>query len=160
MVWAAFGGFGSSQFIVMDRDPASKRGGFSAQSYLDGPLQELGSFYTPDLLFMQDNASIHTARVVKEQLAEWEISVIQWPPWSPDLNPIEHLWHILKSLLKSDYPELFNLPKDSQQLADAMEEALKQCWNMVPLVTKKTLWSKMRRRMQAVIRARGWYTKY
>ena len=40
---------------------------------------------------MQDNASIHTSRLARDWLQEHGIEVTDWPPYSPDLNPIEHL---------------------------------------------------------------------
>jgi transposase len=40
---------------------------------------------------MQDNAPIHTARVVKEWFEMNGIDTIDWPPYSLDLNPIEHI---------------------------------------------------------------------
>lgn len=43
----------------------------------------------PEHLFMQDNASGHFATYTTEELAEREIQVFGWPPYSPDLNPIE-----------------------------------------------------------------------
>jgi transposase len=39
---------------------------------------------------MQDNASIHTAHKVKDWFEENGIQTTDWPPYSPDLNPIEH----------------------------------------------------------------------
>jgi hypothetical protein len=43
----------------------------------------------PGLLFMQAGASSHTARATKELMASLGIYPIEWPPFSPDLNPIE-----------------------------------------------------------------------
>lgn len=42
-------------------------------------------------LFMQDNAACHKATEVLEFLAEHNIPVMEWPPQSFDLNPIENL---------------------------------------------------------------------
>lgn len=53
-----------------------------------------------DLIFQQDNAVCHTSR---ESKAAIEVSfgenVIEWPPNSPDLSPIEKVWVIIKEKL-------------------------------------------------------------
>lgn len=45
-----------------------------------------------DWKFQQDNAPCHKARAVNEYFENSNISVIVWPPRSPDLNPIENVW--------------------------------------------------------------------
>jgi len=65
IIW---GGFCSSErcnLVVMDRDKAAKRGGYSANSYLNVLEQAIPTIYEPGLLFMQDNASIHTVYKVQ-----------------------------------------------------------------------------------------------
>ena len=55
----------------------------------------------PDHHFMQDNDPKHTSRRVQTFFDEHNINWWRTPPESPDLNPIEDLWHELKYFLES-----------------------------------------------------------
>jgi hypothetical protein len=44
------------------------------------------------LNFQQDCTGPHVARLCQDFLAKYNISPLDWPPYSPDLSPIEHLW--------------------------------------------------------------------
>ena len=92
MIWAAMcGQNGLSRCHIMSRDPDSGRGGYSSNSYLDILEDELPDYYEPGLIFMQDNAGIYIAYIVRDFFEENGIWVMEWPPYSLDLNPIEHL---------------------------------------------------------------------
>jgi transposase len=46
--------------------------------------------------FQQDNWSVHTAGTSQAWFHNHGVDLIEWPAWSPDLNPIENLWSDLK----------------------------------------------------------------
>jgi transposase len=70
----------------MNRDKASPKTGYSSRSYLEVLKDQLPIIHSPGMIFIQDNAPIHTAQLIKDWFKDNAISVLEWPPYSPDLN--------------------------------------------------------------------------
>ena len=55
-------------------------------------------------VYMQNNAPCHTAKSVKTFLSEEDVTVMEWPAQSPDLNPTENVWKLLNERAKEKNP--------------------------------------------------------
>ncbi len=64
------------------------------------------------LIFQQNNAPCHKKREVLDFLAITEWEILEWPPQSPDLSPIEWVWNQIKMKMKAinPRPRLFKKP--------------------------------------------------
>jgi hypothetical protein len=167
MVWASFWDIGRSSLYIINRDFESVKHGYSAESYLEildaqvGPIfKELGK-NGDEYSFMQDNASIHTAGKVKAWFTNMGIVTLEnWPPYSPDLNPIEHIWWHLKKLVVDMFPEVAMDRSESEDSRQHLESCLQAAWDCLPDTLFDNLYGSMQRRLLAVIEAKGWHIKY
>ncbi|GFX92201.1 transposable element Tcb1 transposase [Trichonephila clavipes] len=57
-----------------------------------------------EFLFMDDNARPHRANVVDECLQSEDITRMDWPVYSPDLNPMEHVLDMLVRRIAARQP--------------------------------------------------------
>ena len=101
--------------------------------------------------FMHDGAPCHKAKVVTSYLKKEKVEVLPWPGNSPDLNPIENLWKILKDKVAEKQPTS----------AKHFCKIIKEVWvmEMTPAYCQ-TLIHSMPSRIEAVIKNGGGHTKY
>ncbi len=103
-------------------------------------------FKDADFIFQQDLAPTHTAKSTKSWLNDHGVGVLDWPANSPDLNPIENLWRIVKRKMRNKRPKN----------ADELKANVKETWASIP----PQQCHKLIRRIEAVIKAKGAPTKY
>ncbi len=93
------------------------------KAYLSNVVDHVHPFMTTvypssDGYFQQDNAPCHKAQIISDWFLEHEneFTLLKWPPQSPDLNPIEHLWDVVEREIRIMDVQPTNL----QQLRDAI----------------------------------------
>ena len=105
-----------------------------------------------DFTLQQDNDPKHKSKKVQIWFKDNNIDLLPWPAQSPDLNPIEHLWNRLKTRLE-EYEE------SPRRMGELWERVDKE-WNEIEPEVCQNLIESMPRRVEAVIQAKGGYTKY
>jgi transposase len=58
----------------------------------------------PRLMLILNGAAAHVSRNCLPFYEGWEVNYLNWPGNSPDLNPIEHIWDLMKKRIKKKYP--------------------------------------------------------
>ncbi|CAH1971392.1 unnamed protein product [Acanthoscelides obtectus] len=120
MVWGAIA-YGSRSPLIFIR------GNMNTQRYIHEVLEPHLLPYLDTLAgttFQQDNSRPHVARVTIDFFQHNDVTLLSWPPRSPDLSPIEHVWDMMGT-------RLLNLQRPPQTL-EALREELVVAWSEIP----------------------------
>ncbi|KHJ84069.1 hypothetical protein OESDEN_16221 [Oesophagostomum dentatum] len=94
---------------------------------------------------VQDNSPIHKSRYTTQKLISWNVDVIDWPPESPDLNPIELVLGNLKNCLR----------KKKMRNAEELQNSVLDYWRtLTPEICARYV-NDIQKKMPRILEARG-----
>ncbi len=150
MVWGCISAYGMGSLHFLE-------GTMNAERFIKVLEQHmLPSRWSPfqgrPCVFQQDNAKPHTTAITTAWLHSRRVWVLNWPACSPDLSPIENIWHIIKLKIRQrDDHKLFSSWKsgntktpethdlDAQMSSNCFEKK-RRCYTMVNLPPSQLFW--------------------
>ncbi|KAF5328257.1 hypothetical protein D9619_013376 [Psilocybe cf. subviscida] len=157
MVWGCVISGRKGPLVILDY-PGGRGGGMTAVRYKEQVLEcALLGFYKEMkrerylVDFQQDGASCHHAKLSLRWFQAAGISLVDHPPNSPDLNPIEPIWHDLKTLVRSLGPI---------STLNGLKSAVRRAWELLPVEKVDKQISLMPARVAAVLEAKGEHTQF
>lgn len=146
MVWAAFAGTSKSALKFLNGKVDSSKYVATLRTHL------LPFMDTCTQVFQQDNAPCHSSRLTKAWLQDNQVDVMTWPPYSPDLNPIENLWGIMSQHVYAGGRQYDDV--------NALRVAVQAAWDAATPEQLQALVESMRSRCIKVLRCQGSYITY
>ena len=148
MVWGSFGYSGVGELVFLEKNTYMNQYNYFELlcDRLEDSFEKSGTSF-----FMQDGAPCHTAKSVVGWLRDCDVPYFNdWPGSSPDLNPIENLWSIIKRKLQTR--DTSSLPR--------LKEAITEVWQSLEPETLHNLADSLPGRLRDVVRRKGNVTKY
>ena len=147
MVWGCFSGSGLGPLVRIEATMDAHVYASILQSHM---LPHARATLPKGWTFQQDNDPKHTSAFVHRWLKGHKVATMDWPSQSPDLNPIEHLWGVLEQRVAGT----------RARNAGQKFEQLRAAWNSIDQNVVTKLIRSMPRRCEAVIKAKGYATRY
>ena len=148
MIWGCITSQQKGPMVVFEKEWGKVTGEVYRQHIVPVIHTFKGAVQLP--ILMEDGSTVHTARATRALHEQLGILRMVWPANSPDLNPIENVWRLLKYRISRRFPRT---AADIRQYAE--EE-----WAKLELPDFSKYIQNMRERCQAVIDAEGGPTKW
>lgn len=149
MIWGCIAASGRGGLWIMPPNSTIK-----SSTYLDILKEKLPTWMALRncRILQQDNAPVHSAKCVKEWLREEGYTLLEkWPGSSPDLNPIENCWVVLKKKVAKLNPTSQNDLRSKIKIVWSHYIKQEYCESLV---------ESMPSRIKAVLKAGGGHSKY
>ncbi|KAF4630689.1 hypothetical protein G7Y89_g7443 [Cudoniella acicularis] len=148
MIWGALGWDYKSPLVFMEKLPGRK--GICSKAYLQEVLEPvvfpLFETLGPEYIFMEDGSKVHLGFARLPRL-EHGVRGFNWPPSSPDLNPIEKVWRWMKGELN----KMAYKPRNKA----ALMEAIQGLWDRVDPLDYRHYVEQLTYKVDDVIKVRG-----
>ena len=149
MVWGAISANGARYICRM-------KGAITSKAYVEMLekvlLEDVKEDLPVDWIFQQDNAPAHNAHATRQYLEEEGIRVLEWPPYSPDLNIIENVWGMVSN-------EVYKEGREYQS-ADELWESVSEAFLRIPCSSIWRLYESIPERLIAVLEQGGRRTRF
>ena len=160
MIWACIMKNCKGPIVALDY-PGGRGGGMTADRYVEQVLDPvLTPFYREmsrqrgDIFFQQDGARCHAARKTQQCLQRNTIAPFPHPSKSPDLSPVEPVWHDLK--------EVVRLRHENQHIStsEELKEVVIDAWNSLSITKINSYVGRMPKALCEVLERNGAMTGY
>lgn len=151
MIWGCMAADGVGEMVLCEGRMNSEKYTAVLETALAPSITKIyGDTNSEGVKFQQDNATCHKSAHSMAWMNKNGVDLLDWPPQSPDLNPIEHIWSILKKKIRR-----YSITNKTTLLT-----ALKNEWAKITPDQCLKLIETMSKRVAAVIKSKGGPTKY
>lgn len=150
MFWGCFSYKGTGSLVPVEGIMNSEKYKDLLEQRLEAELRKVDA--NGKAVFQQDSAPCHVSKVMMKYFKDKTISCLEWPGNSPDLNPMENLWAIVKARLrKMDCTTITKLVEAVNRIWCRDQQISENCKNLVDSMPK---------RVEEVIKAKGGHISY
>ncbi|GBO10061.1 Transposable element Tc3 transposase [Araneus ventricosus] len=144
MVWAAFGFNGQVGLAFIYGRQNSPKYIETLENHLMPFSENIGG---RNWEYQHDNAPSHTSSATKNCLNSKNVTVLEWPSMSPDLNPIENVWDFMSRKVYENGGQFYSV--------NALKTSIESVWYNLELEILQTLIMSMAKRVYDVLLKNG-----
>lgn len=153
MVWGCIAYNKKGPLIFLPKDQC--KGVDYVDLVMSGPLWDFYAELCEErglAMVMEDGAPVHRCKVAKTFRDHNSMGIFPHPAQSPDMNPIEHVWYLMKIAINNRAVK----PRNEEELKRALLEE----WEKIDIKIINKLISSMSNRVKQLMEVRGGSTRY